>query len=87
MNNGSWFGGTFPFKPNHQIGEMAQWAKCLPLRHEDLGFILSTLIKVRCLRAHNSSAGEVVRGSLAKSMRLRLKDPVSKNKVESNRSR
>lgn len=87
MNNGSCFEGTFPFKTDHQVGEMAQWAKCLTLRHEDLGFIPSTHIKVRCLRAHDSSAGEVVRVILAKSTRSRFKDPVSKNKMESNRRR
>ena len=37
-----------------------------------MGFIPSTHIKVRCLHVHNSSAGEVVRVSLAKSTRSRL---------------
>lgn len=87
MNNGSCFEGTFPFKTDHQVGEMAQWTKCLTLRHEDLGFIPSTHIKVRCLRAHDSSAGEVLRVILAKSTRSRFKDPVSKNKMESSRRR
>ena len=54
------------------ITTLGRWLSEPSACPSSMGFIPSTHIKVRCLHVHNSSAGEVVRVSLAKSTRSRL---------------
>ena len=57
-----------------RVGEMAQWAKGLSVKHKELDVIPDTQIIAECLHVCKPSAGEAETVRLAKSRGSRLRE-------------